>query len=35
MDQRLEDLAMNRTLSALAIAAVLSAAGPAMAAERP
>jgi len=34
MDQQREDLAMNRTLSALVLAAVLSAAGQAMAAEK-
>jgi mercuric ion binding protein len=34
MDQRREDLAMNRTLSALVLAAVVSAASPAMAAEK-
>jgi mercuric ion binding protein len=34
MDQRLEDLAMNRILSALALATALSVAGTAMAAER-
>jgi periplasmic mercuric ion binding protein len=34
MDQRREDLAMNRTLSALVLAAVVSAASPAIAAEK-